>query len=75
MNSGILAGMRPCGIIILLGELFTAESKTQVYGFLHNFFLRHPKVVEDLGNAQPFFAVLHDLPNLQMSFAMMMPVI
>lgn len=48
-HAGILAGMRPCGIIVLVGELFMAESKTQVYGFLHHFFSRHPQVIEKLG--------------------------
>lgn len=33
--SGILAGMRPCGIIVLLSDLYIAESKSQVYGSLH----------------------------------------
>ena len=33
--SGILAGMWPCGIVVLLTELFRAESKTQVYAALH----------------------------------------
>lgn len=53
--AGILAGMRPCGIIVLVGELFVAESKTQVYGFLHNFFSRHPKVIEKLGIVLRFY--------------------
>ena len=35
--SGILAGVWPCGTIIMLGELFTSESMTQVYAFLHTF--------------------------------------
>lgn len=34
---GILAGMWPCGIITFLNELFTSESKSQVYGQLHEF--------------------------------------
>lgn len=34
----ILAGIRPCGIIVLIAELFTAESKSQVYSHLHEFF-------------------------------------
>ena len=29
---GILSGMRPCGVIVILTELFIAESKSQVYG-------------------------------------------
>lgn len=34
---GILAGVHPCGTITLLGELFGAESKGQVYGHLHSY--------------------------------------
>ena len=33
----MLAGVWPCGIITLLRELFVAESKSQVYGHLHQF--------------------------------------
>ena len=36
-GKGILAGVRPCGIIALIGELFGAESKGQVYGLLHSY--------------------------------------
>lgn len=32
---GILAGVWPCGTVTLLGELFGAEGKGQVYGHLH----------------------------------------
>lgn len=46
---GILAGVRPCGIIVLLAELFKAESKSQVYACLHEFLRRHPHVMEKLG--------------------------
>ena len=35
--TGIVAGMWPCGIITFLSELYVAESKTQVYGALHDF--------------------------------------
>jgi hypothetical protein len=35
--TGILAGVHPCGVIALIGELFGAESKGQVYGHLHSF--------------------------------------
>ena len=30
-----MAGVWPCGTITILGELFGAESKAQVYGHLH----------------------------------------
>ena len=46
---GILAGMRPCGVIVLLSELFTTESKTQVYGCLHNYYSRHPTTANKIG--------------------------
>ena len=39
---GVFAGMRPCGVIVLLTELFIAESNTQVYGSLHNYYANHP---------------------------------
>ena len=35
--TGILAGIHPCGVITLVGELFGAESKGQVYGLLHTY--------------------------------------
>ena len=37
LHIGILAGMWPCGVITLIRELFIAESKSQVYGHLHQF--------------------------------------
>ena len=51
---GILAGMRPCGVIVLLGELFISESKTQVYGYLHNFFAMHPDVAKCIGKGSNY---------------------
>lgn len=41
-NTGILAGIWPCGIVTFLSELFLSESKSQVYGSLHNFFRQAP---------------------------------
>ena len=41
--------MCPCGIIVLLAELFKTESKSQVYACLHEFFRIHPHVMEKLG--------------------------
>ena len=35
--SGILAGTRPCGTIVLIGELFGSESVSQAYGNVHTF--------------------------------------
>lgn len=34
--SGTFFGMRPCGIILFAYELFICESKSQVYGILHD---------------------------------------
>ena len=32
---GIVVGAWPCGTIVMLGEVFGAESKAQVYGTIH----------------------------------------
>ena len=45
----ILAGSRPCGIIVFLSDLFTAELKTQVYGCLHNYYSLHPSTANSIG--------------------------
>ena len=37
-----MAGMRPCGTIVLLSELFISESLPQVYGSLHQFYTSNP---------------------------------
>ena len=47
--TGILAGLWPCGIITLLCELFTAESKAQVYGHLHSMLQGSPEISDNLG--------------------------
>ena len=39
---GIMAGMRPCGVIVLLSELFISESLPQIYGSLHQFYASNP---------------------------------
>ena len=36
-----MLGAWPCGIIVLLGELFGAESNSQVYALLHTFLLKN----------------------------------
>ena len=33
--------MRPCGVIVLLAELFRAESNSQVYANVHEFLRKH----------------------------------
>ena len=35
---GTFFGMKPCGIILFVYELFISESKSQVYGILHDVF-------------------------------------
>ena len=35
--AGVVVGAWPCGTVVLLSELFGAESKSQVYGTLHTF--------------------------------------
>lgn len=38
----------PYGVITLLDELYIAESKSQVYGAIHSFFLNNENSMEDL---------------------------
>ena len=40
--------MFPCGVIVTLSELFRAESKSQVYGVLHEFLSNHSNVAANL---------------------------
>jgi len=41
--------MRPCGVIVLFSELFSTESKSQVYATLHEYFQRNPVASNNLG--------------------------
>ena len=50
-SPGILAGMWPCGIITLVRELFIAESKSQVYGHLHQFLQQQPNTAHRLSKS------------------------
>ena len=61
---GILAGMRPCGMIVLLNELFTSESKSQVYGCLHNYYTLHPVTAKDIG--KPYSCSVHVSISMKM---------
>jgi len=45
---GVLAMMWPCGVISSLSELYNAESKSQVYGQLHDFLRNLPNVASNL---------------------------
>jgi len=49
MFVGIAAGAWPCGTITMLGELFGAESKTQIYGLLHTFLQENERETNGLG--------------------------
>ena len=42
-------GMWPCGIIVLVTELFRSESVSQVYAALHELLRTNPSVSSDLG--------------------------
>ena len=59
---------KPCGVVIGVRELFGSESKSQVYGHLHD--LIDKEKMDDLGN----FAMLSilvkiiDLPHAQQNF-------
>ncbi len=55
-NSGILAGMWPCGTITLITELFTSEGKGQVYGNIHGLLQNHPENTAQLSKP----CVCHD---------------
>ena len=60
-NAGILAGMRPCGIIVLLSELFISESKSQVYGCLHNYYLKHPAAAKKISRKSSMISNVYHL--------------
>ena len=32
-----MVGAWPCGMVVMIGELFGAESKSQVHGIIHTF--------------------------------------
>ena len=42
----MLTGIWPCGIITVLSLLYIAESKTQVYGALHDYLSRNSSFSE-----------------------------
>ena len=48
--AGILAGIHPCGVITMIGELFGAESKGQVYGHLHSYLHDNEISTKNLGD-------------------------
>lgn len=61
---GILDGMRPCGIILFINELFISESLSQVYGILHEFLSRQENVLNNLGLSYLYNTFLFIIFNL-----------
>ena len=49
-----MAGIWPCGVITLLDELYISESKSQVYGAIHSFFLNNENSMSDLSKKQKY---------------------
>ena len=47
--TGIVVGAWPRGIIVLMGELFGAESMSQVYGSSHTFLQENKQATNNLG--------------------------
>ena len=52
-NAEILAGMRPCGIVLLSGV------KTQVYGCLHDYYLKNPAAAKGISRKSMISNVCH----------------
>ena len=48
---GIVVGAWPCGTIVMLGELFGAESKAQVYGTIHAFLHENKNATQGLSKS------------------------
>ena len=75
-----MAGMRPCGTIVLMSELFISESLPQVYGTLHQFYASNPTSASKISKLHALFSRAHFREGywyvnyLQNIFAMMMPV-
>ena len=45
---GVLAGLWPCGIVVMLSELFSAESKSQVFAALYELLSNNRDALNDL---------------------------
>lgn len=65
---GILAGIWPCGVITLLEELYLAESKSQVYGSLHNHIQRNSESLSKLGMLNHDYMIVTVLNAFQWVF-------
>ena len=48
LYAGVMLGAWPCGIIVLLGELFGSESLSQVYALLHTFLLKNSSSTQEI---------------------------
>ena len=55
LSIGVLAGMWPCGVITSVCELFLSESKSQVYGHLHDFLKSAPETASHLSKLHIYF--------------------
>lgn len=62
--AGVLAGVWPCGTVTMLGEMFTAESMTQVYAFLHTFMYENKEALRNLSKYGASFTMLHNHTSL-----------
>ena len=47
-TQNILAGLWPCGVIVMLSELFSAESKSQVFAALHELLTKNKDTIYSL---------------------------
>ena len=56
-----MLGAWPCGTIAMLGALYGAESKTQVYGQLHTLIARDNEATSQLGKAMNEDLTLHNI--------------
>ena len=43
-----MVGAWPCGTVVMIGELFGAESKSLVYGIIHTFFRENKEAMSHI---------------------------
>ena len=67
--AGVLASAWPCGIIVMISELFRAESKSQVYASLHQYLSDYPSVLDKLGTYNHVHVLWLDLYSRGISTA------
>lgn len=51
---GVLAVMWPCGIVNNLSKLYSSESKSLVYGYLHDFYTQMPANASEISKQSLF---------------------